>query len=111
MSNTVKINGSNEEYTLSSNIKIYALIDAGFKKTVNGNYTYEHPLYKDSPYNATAKLKMTINKELNHLTMVVTDINGLTKVNIFKNKQLVSMVELLQFVLKDLEEKEIIVEN
>ena len=47
MSNTVKINGSNKEYTLSSNIKIYALIDAGFKKTVNGNYTYEHPLYKD----------------------------------------------------------------
>ena len=37
--------------------------------------------------------------------------SGLTKVNIFKNKQLVSMVELLQFVLKDLEEKEIIVEN
>ena len=40
--------------------------------------------------------------------MVVTDTNGLQKVNIFKNKQLAPMVELLDFILKDLEDRQII---
>lgn len=108
MANTVVINGDKRKFTLSTDIKLYALIDAGFKKTAKGNYNYEHPLYNDSPYNAPTKLKMTINKDLSHLTMVVTDRNGLQKVNIFKNKQLVPTVELLNYILKDLEERHII---
>ena len=74
-----------------------------------GNFNYEHPLYNDSPYNAPTKLKMTINKEMTHLTMVVTDKNGLQKVNIFKNEKLAPTVELLDYILKDLEERNIIV--
>lgn len=109
MANKVVINGDNRKFTLSPDIKLYALIDAGFSKTAKGNYNYEHPLYNDSPYNAPTKLKMTINKELSHLTMVVTDRNGLQKVNIFKNKQLAPTVELLNYILKDLEERKIIV--
>ena len=46
---------------------------------------------------------------MSHLTMVVTDKNGLQKVNIFKNKQLAPTVELLNYILKDLEERNIIV--
>lgn len=110
MANTVVINGDKRKFTLSSDIKLYALIDAGFKKTAKGNYNYEHPLYNDSPYNAPTKLKMTINKELSHLTMVVTDRNGLQKVNIFKNTQLAPTVELLNYILKDLEQRQIIAE-
>ncbi len=109
MANTVVINGDQRKFTLSPDIKLYALIDAGFTKTVRGNYNYEHPLYNDSPYNAPTKLKMTINKELSHLTMVVTDRNGLQKVNIFKNKQLAPTVQLLNYILKDLEERKILV--
>ena len=109
MANTVIINGDKRKYTLSPNLKLYALIDAGFVKTVKGNFNYEHPLYNDSPYNAPTKLKMTINKEMTRLTMVVTDRNGLQKVNIFKNKQLAPTVELLNYILKDLEERKIIV--
>lgn len=108
MANTVILNGDNRKFTLNDNLKLYALIDAGFQKTTHGNYNYEHPLYNDSPYNAPTKLKITINQELSHLTMVITDRNGLQKVNIFKNKQLAPTVELLNFVLKDLEDKEII---
>lgn len=108
MANTVVINGDQRKFTLSSDIKLYALIDAGFTKTARGNYTYEHPLYNDSPYNAPTKLKMTINKSLSHLTMVVTDRSGLQKVNIFKNKQLAPTVELLNYILKDLEERKIL---
>ena len=109
MANTVIINGDKRKFTLSPDLKLYALIDAGFVKTVKGNFNYEHPLYNDSPYNAPTKLKMTINKEMTHLTMVVTDKNGLQKVNIFKNKQLAPTVELLNYILKDLEERNIIV--
>ncbi|CCI85411.1 hypothetical protein FC52_GL000378 [Lactobacillus pasteurii DSM 23907 = CRBIP 24.76] len=110
MANKVVINGDNRQFTLSPDIKLYALIDVGFVKTVKGNYNYEHPLYNDSPYNAPTKLKMTINKDLSHLTMVITDKNGLQKVNIFKNKDLAQTVELLNFILKDLVEKKILVE-
>lgn len=110
MANKVVINGDKRQFTLSPEIKLYALIDAGFVKTVRGNYNYEHPLYNDSPYNAPTKLKMTINKDLSHLTMVVTDRNGLQKVNIFKNKQLAPTVELLNYILKDLEERKILVQ-
>ena len=109
MANTVIINGDKRKFTLSPDLKLYALIDAGFVKTVKGNFHYEHPLYTDSPYNAPTKLKMTINKEMTHLTMVVTDRNGLQKVNIFKNKQLAPTVELLDYILQDLEERNIIV--
>ena len=109
MANTVIINGDKRKFTLSPDLKLYALIDAGFVKTVKGNFNYEHPLYNDSPYNAPTKLKMTINKEMTHLTMVVTDKNGLQKVNIFKNEKLAPTVELLNYILKDLEERNIIV--
>ncbi|WP_294757059.1 DUF1831 domain-containing protein [uncultured Lactobacillus sp.] len=109
MANMVIINGDQRKFTLSPDLKLYALIDAGFVKTVKGNFNYEHPLYNDSPYNAPTKLKMTINKEMTRLTMVVTDRNGLQKVNIFKNKQLAPTVELLNYILKDLEERKIIV--
>ena len=63
--------------------------------------------YNESPYNATTKLKMTIKSDLSGLTMVVTDPSGLKKVNIFKNKQLAPTVELLDYILKDLEERKI----
>ena len=109
MANTVVIKGDKRKFTLSPDIKLYALIDAGFVKSVKGNFNYEHPLYNDSPYNAPTKLKMTINKDLSHLTMVVTDRTGLQKVNIFKNKQLAPTVELLNYILKDLEERKILV--
>lgn len=105
MANIVVINGDKRKFTLSPDIKRYALIDAGFTKTQRGNFMYEHPLYNDSPYNAPTKLKMTINEQMNHLTMVVTDRNGLQRVNIFKNKQLAPTVELLNYILKDLIER------
>ena len=42
--------------------------------------------------------------------MVVTDRSGLQKVNIFKNKQLAATVDLLNYILKDLEERNILLE-
>lgn len=108
MANTVKINGDIREFSLSPNVKLYSLMDVGFQKTPRGNFVYEHPLYNESPYNPNTKLKMTVNKDLTHLTMVITDPSGLQKVNIFKNKQLAPTVELLNYILKDLEERNVL---
>ena len=110
MANTVTINGDQRKFVLNPDVKLYALIDAGFQKTARGNFVYEHPLYNESPYKATTKLKMTVKSDLSHLTMVVTDPSGLQKVNIFKNKQLAPTVELLNYILKDLEERKILSE-
>ena len=38
MANTVIINGDNRKFTINSEIKRYALIDAGFMKTKRGNF-------------------------------------------------------------------------
>lgn len=111
MANIVKINGDQRNFTLSPDLKRYALIDAGFTQTARGNFTYEHPLYNESPYDAPTKLKLTINQKMDHLTMVVTDRNGLQKVNIFKNKQLAPTVELLNYILKDLIERKILTQK
>ena len=110
MSNIVKINGDTRKFALSPDLKLYSLTDVGFTKTRLGNFSYQHPLYNDSPYDAPTELKITINKDLDHLTMVVTDHNGLLRVNIFKNKQLAKTVELLDYIIKDLKERKIIVE-
>ncbi|MDO4912158.1 MAG: hypothetical protein Q3960_01230 [Lactobacillus sp.] len=110
MSNTVSINGDKRKFSLNDNLKLYALIDAGFTKSPKGNYNYAHPLYEDSPYDATALLKMTINKDMSQLTMVITDKSGLKKIDIFKQNNLSGMVELLNYILKDLEERNIISE-
>ena len=45
MANTVVINGDKRKFTLNPELKLYALIDAGFVKTAKGNFNYEHPLY------------------------------------------------------------------
>lgn len=109
-SNIAIINGDTRQFALSEDVKRYSLIDVGFKETKNKNFVYEHPLYIDSPYNANSKLKMTINEDLTKLSMVITDKNGLKKVDIFKQDQLAPVRELLDFILRDMKDKEIIVE-
>ena len=110
MANIVQINGDQRQFTLGQALKLYALIDAGFQKTNRSNYRYEHPLYNDSPYNAPTKLKITISGTFDHLTMVVTDRSGLQKVNIFKNPKLADTVTLLNYILTDLEKRQILTE-
>ncbi|MEJ6348337.1 hypothetical protein R4Y45_03735 [Holzapfeliella sp. He02] len=107
----VSINGDSRQFAVDDEIKRYSLIDAGFKETKNGNFSFDRPLYTDSPYNATMRFKITVSKEMNQLTMVITDKNGLQKVNLFKNEQLLPAKELLEFILKDLVEAHIITED
>lgn len=103
------INGDSQMYMLSPEIKTYSLIDTGFKKTRHGTYQYRHPLYLDSPYQTTAQLRLDINNDLKRFIILITDPSGLQKINIFKNKQLQPMVDLLNYTIKDLIERKILV--
>lgn len=107
---TVVLNGDTRKFAISDEIKRYAMIDVGFVQTKNGNFVYDHPLYLDSPYNANLKIKITINEAMDKLSMVITDKNGLKKVDIFQKEELQPVRELLDFVLKDMFEKQILEE-
>lgn len=109
-SKPVSINGDTRKFAISDDIKRYAMIDVGFTETRNHNFVYDRPLYNESPYNANLKLKVTVNTDMDHISMVITDKSGLQKVNVFKDEKLKPTTELLDFMLKDLMEKQIIEE-
>ena len=99
-------------YAINKNIKEYALRDAGFIKTLRGNYRYTHPLYLDSPYDTIGILKIDINESLTELeiltTILTTGNDQMTKINLFKNDKLKPVVDLLKFNLDDLVDREIL---
>lgn len=105
-----KINGDQRNFSISPKLKTYALTDVGFVKTPQGSWRYRHPLYFDSPYNPTCELKIDLSRDLKHLTMLITSLNGLVKINIFKNKKNQPLRDSLNFILKDLLNRNILVE-
>lgn len=95
-------------YAINKNIKAYALRDAGFIKTLRGEYRYTHPLYLDSPYDTIGVLKIDINERLTELEILTTGTDQMTKINLFKNKKLQPVIDLLKFNLDDLVERQIL---
>ena len=95
-------------YAINKNIKEYALRDAGFIKTLRGEYRYTHPLYLDSPYDTIGVLKIDINKNLTELEILTKGNDQMTKINLFKNDKLKPVVDLLKFNLDDLVDREIL---
>ena len=47
---TVKISGDKDKYTISPEIKKYALLDLGFEQTNRGNFEYLGSLDTDNPF-------------------------------------------------------------
>lgn len=105
-----KINGDQRNFNISPKLKTYALTDVGFVKMQQGSWRYCHPLYFDSPYNPTCELKIDLSHDLKHLTMLITSLDGLVKINIFKNKKNQPLRDSLNFILKDLLDRNILVE-
>ncbi|GKQ42835.1 hypothetical protein RD055328_07580 [Companilactobacillus sp. RD055328] len=107
---TDQVTGDEQKYTLSPNIKKYSLKDVGFVETNNGNFLFDRPI-GDSPYDAKFKLKISIAKDLDKLKMSVTDMTGMTDINISKLKDTDAMIELYQYILDDFIKREILVKN
>ena len=100
--NAVKVTGDSVTYEIASTIKKFTLKDVGFVETKNGNYSLERSLDPTSPYNASYKLKVMIDKDLSGFKMSVTTGNGLVKVNIFKTDDTKPVVEQFKFVMQNL---------
>ena len=104
------INGDQRNFNISPKLKTYALTDGGFVKMPQGSWRYCHPLYFDALYNPTCELKIDISHDLKHLTMLITSIDGLVKINIFKNKKNQPLRDSLNYILIDLLNRNILVE-
>ncbi|WP_268913797.1 DUF1831 domain-containing protein [Lentilactobacillus sp. SPB1-3] len=100
--NEVTVQGDSTTYEIASTIKKFTLKDMGFVETKNGNYSLERSLDPTSPYNASYKLKIMIDKDLTGFKMSTTTGNGLAKVNIFKSDDTKDSVEQFRFVMKNL---------
>ncbi|MGR3741954.1 cysteine desulfurase [Companilactobacillus sp. DQM5] len=105
-----QVTGDKQSYKIADGIKKYTLKDVGFVETNNGNFVFDRPI-GDSPYDAKFKLKISISKDFDKLKMSVTDMSGLTDIDISKLKDSEKMVELYQYILDDFINREILVKN
>ena len=65
----------------------------------------------NSPYNQGFKFKMTVTSALDGFKMVTTTANGIKEVNVFKGNDAETHIEQLNYILKDLMDHNIIVEE
>lgn len=105
-----QVTGDDQQYKIADNIKKYSMKDVGFIESNNGNFVFDRPI-GDSPYDTKFKLKVSISKDLDKLKMSVTDMTGLTDINIAKLKDRDAMIELYQYILDDFIKREILVKN
>ncbi|MFC6180116.1 DUF1831 domain-containing protein [Lactiplantibacillus daowaiensis] len=106
---TVKLTGDTKTYQLSAGVKKYTLMDLGFTKGKSGAFAYERALDPTSPYNAAFKFKMAVNADLTGFKMATVTGNGMQRVDIFKNDAHLDAVEQLNYILKDMLDRDVIV--
>ena len=100
-----KLQGDTRTFELSPEIKRYSLRDVGFAESKGGKFTLERSLDPNSPY------KMTVTSALDGFKMVTTTSNGIKEVNVFKGNDAETHIEQLNYILKDLMDHNIIVEE
>ncbi|MFY4503373.1 DUF1831 domain-containing protein [Ligilactobacillus ruminis] len=106
-----KLQGDTRTFELSPEIKRYSLRDVGFAESKGGKFTLERSLDPNSPYNQGFKFKMTVTSALDGFKMVTTTANGIKEVNVFKGNDAETHIEQLNYILKDLMDHNIIVEE
>jgi len=107
----VKLLGDTDTYTISSDIKSYALRDLGFTISKRGTYSYEAPLDQKSPFTPAARLKITVSPELDSFKMNTVNQSGTMAVNIFSHDRADEFTEQLNFILANMIERDVVVKN
>lgn len=98
----VRIQGDQQTYGLSQNIKKYSLRDAGFSEKKSGKFQLERNLDPNVSPNVSLKLKIVVDKDLKKFKMSTTTANGLKDVDIFKTGDVKAQNEQLHYLLNDL---------
>ena len=104
-----KVLGADQNYKLSPQIKKYSLRDAGFVESKGGKFQLERSLDPFSPFGQGFKLKAVVAADLKTFKLATTTANGMREVNIFKSKDKEENEKQLNFILAELEEKNILV--
>ena len=107
----VTIAGDPHVYRLSENLKRYTLTDLGFTTKNNGTFILERSLDATSPYNQGIKLKIMIKPDFSAFKMSTVTANGMQKANIFKREQDQPLVEQYHFIIDQLLEREVLVQE
>ncbi|AWD62077.1 cysteine desulfurase [Limosilactobacillus reuteri] len=104
---TVQISGDKDKYTISPEIKKYALLDLGFEQTKRGNFEYLGSLDTDNPFKPVARLRILINSDLDGLKMETLSGNGLRKINIFNHQRAAEFVQQYHYILDEMVARQI----
>lgn len=108
LATTATLKGDTTVYQLSPEVKRYTLRDVGFTEKKNGSYLLEQPLDISVLPQKSIKLKMTVNKDLQHFRMGVVSANGLQPVDIFNQPAMADKLEQFQFVIQNLLERKVL---
>lgn len=106
-----KLQGDDQNYTISPQIKKFALKDVGFQESKNGNFVLQRSLDPSSPYNAAVELKVMVNAAMSGFKLSAVAGNGLREVNIFKMEKKDSYLEQFHYIMANLDERDIIVKS
>ncbi|KRM12544.1 DUF1831 domain-containing protein [Paucilactobacillus suebicus] len=108
-SKQVQVKGDSDIYQISPNVKKYTLRDLGFDPTRHGAFVYVGSLDTASPFNAAAKLKITINADLDEFKMDTVNTSGTASVNIFNHSRADEFVTQYHFILNEMIDRDVFV--
>lgn len=98
---TATLQGSNDVYTLSPNLKKYTLRDNAFEELKTGNFQYVRTLTGDFIANQEVKLKIVISNDLTKLKIATTTMNGLRAIPIYKGDAFKEICEKYKFIMQE----------
>lgn len=110
-SKSVQIPGDSTTYSISPEIKKYALLDLGFEETKRGNFEYKGSLDTDNPFNPVARLRILVAADLSGFKMETVTGNGMRKINIFKHARAAEFVEQYHYILDEMVSRQVLVKN
>ncbi|SEK69204.1 Putative amino acid metabolism [Carnobacterium iners] len=103
-----KLQGSEDVYALSPDLKKYTLRDNSFEELKTGNFQYLRTLTSDSAVNQEVKLKIIISEDLSKLKIATTTMNGLRPIIIYKGDAFKEIREKYEFIMQDFLNKSIL---
>lgn len=105
----LEIKGMNKTFEISPKCKRYTLRDNGFEETKAGNFQLSRTLdVVGLP--AKFKMKLTISKNLETLKLSITNMTGLTAVDLYKMSKSERIIEKFEFIIDGLVDRDVLIE-
>ena len=98
-SNEASLPGSKNKFRVHPDAKRYTMRDNAFSETKNGNFQYERVLSTQPGNRAAPILKVTVSKDFTNLKISTVASNGIKKLNLYNNDQMLEARELAEFYL------------